>query len=399
MSLIAASPSGGEMPDAKGTRVVFYIQHLLGIGHLKRAATLVRAMVEAHFDVTVVSGGMPVPGLDTGAARFVQLPPTRATDVYFKVLVDADDEPIDEAWKTQRRKLLCATLEQYQPEIVITELFPFGRRQLRFELLPFLEAAKRMPKPPLIVTSVRDILVQSPKPERTTQMLQWVRDYYDAVLVHGDPALIPFEQTFPHAAEITDLVHYTGYVVDRSRGRGASPERDAVLVSAGGGAVSEPLLNAALEARANGALRDQTWRFLIGHSLHESAFQAFSARGASLPGVVVERARPDFVALLQGAVLSISQGGYNTVMEVLDAGARAVVVPYAGGLETEQTLRAQLLAQRGVLTVVEEAALSAETLANAVDEAMSRVPTSMASLDTGGAETTVALLRQWSCER
>jgi predicted glycosyltransferase len=159
------------------------------------------------------------------------------------------------------------------------------------------------------------------------------------------------------------------------------------------------LLNAALEARANGALRDQTWRFLIGHSLHESAFQAFSARGASLPGVVVERARPDFVALLQGAVLSISQGGYNTVMEVLDAGARAVVVPYAGGLETEQTLRAQLLAQRGVLTVVEEAALSAETLANAVDEAMSRVPTSMASLDTGGAETTVALLRQWSCER
>jgi hypothetical protein len=30
---------------------------------------------------------------------------------------------------------------------------------------------------------------------------------------------------------------------------------------------------------------------------------------------------------------------------------------------------------------------------------MSRVPTSMASLDTGGAETTVALLRQWSCER
>jgi len=36
-----------------------YVQHLLGIGHLKRAATLARAMRSAGFELTLASGGAP----------------------------------------------------------------------------------------------------------------------------------------------------------------------------------------------------------------------------------------------------------------------------------------------------------------------------------------------------
>ena len=35
-------------------------------------------------------------------------------------------------------------------------------------------------------------------------MLERVEHYFDHVLVHGDPALIPFDTTFPHAAQIAD---------------------------------------------------------------------------------------------------------------------------------------------------------------------------------------------------
>src|SRR3546814_1376067 len=63
----------------------------------------------------------------------------------------------------------------------------------------------------------------------------------------------------------------------------------------------------------------------------------FRASAASAPdGVAVERARSDFVDLLCRARLSISQGGYNTLMEVLATGVPGVVVPFAGGSETEQ---------------------------------------------------------------
>ena len=37
-------------------RVFLYVQHLLGIGHLRRAATLARALVAGGFDVLLVQG-------------------------------------------------------------------------------------------------------------------------------------------------------------------------------------------------------------------------------------------------------------------------------------------------------------------------------------------------------
>ena len=53
-------------------RVLFYVQHLLGIGHLKRATTLARAMTEQALNVTVVSGGEFVPVIDDRGMDFVQ---------------------------------------------------------------------------------------------------------------------------------------------------------------------------------------------------------------------------------------------------------------------------------------------------------------------------------------
>jgi predicted glycosyltransferase len=60
--------------------VFFYVQNLLGIGHLRRAAVLAKAMSEAGLTVDFVAGGMPVVGLDIGGARLVQLPPVRSAD-------------------------------------------------------------------------------------------------------------------------------------------------------------------------------------------------------------------------------------------------------------------------------------------------------------------------------
>ncbi len=65
-------------------KVFFYVQHLLGIGHQRRGATLTRAMQDAGLDVTYVSGGHEVPNLELAGAKFVQLPPVRAVDLYFK---------------------------------------------------------------------------------------------------------------------------------------------------------------------------------------------------------------------------------------------------------------------------------------------------------------------------
>lgn len=358
--------------------VFFHVQHLLGIGHLKRAATLAAALRRAGFEVTLASGGAPVAGIPV-----LQLPPASSPD--FKQLLDANGRPVDDAWKERRRDALLAAFESSRADVLMVELFPFGRRQLRFELLPLLERAKGSAPRPLVVSSVRDLL--QPNPAREDQAAEVVERYFDHVLVHGDPQVATFGRTFSLAPRIAAKLHYTGYVVDEVKGEGAAGAGE-VIVSVGGGAVGGQLLRTAIAARPLTQLRDRTWRVITG--LHGSEIPQ-----SNLQNLVVERFRKDFTTLLANCVLSVSQAGYNTVLETLQARARAVVVPFAGGSESEQTLRARLLSARGLLEVVEEDALTPETLAAAIDRAAARARPAPGVIDLGGARRSAELLREW----
>lgn len=384
-------------------RVLLYVQHLLGIGHLKRAATLADAMTSVGLDVTLVSGGSAVPGMALHAKRVVQLPPASAADLSFKTLIDALGMPVDDAWKRRRRDRLLETWRETDPHALVIELFPFGRRQMGFELLPLLDAALGAPHRPVIVSSVRDVLGGGQDPARQDRMLELFEAYFDHLLVHGDPSLIPFDRTFSPAARISAKLHYTGYVVDRAPS-GDNPSnagQGEVIVSVGGGAVGRTLLETAILARPLSSLAAHRWRLLAGSNVPDAELAdivALAEATHSAGGITVERNRSDFPVLLANCRLSVSQGGYNTVMDILRAGARAVVVPFAGGAEVEQTLRARLLAERGWIDIVEETQLSPRTLAEAIDRAAQRAPSTTRAVDLNGAHNSAALLAQWTSE-
>ena len=57
-------------------KIIFYVQHLLGIGHLKRVSIIVKLMSQKGLDVSVVSGGEKISNIDFGSASFFQLPST-----------------------------------------------------------------------------------------------------------------------------------------------------------------------------------------------------------------------------------------------------------------------------------------------------------------------------------
>lgn len=382
-------------------RVLLYVQHLLGIGHLKRAATLARALDAAGLEVTLASGGFEVPGLMPTEIRTIQLPPAAVLDHGFKVLVDETGKPIEDAWRRRRREALLRAWRAVDPHVLLIELFPFGRRQMRFELLPLLEAARSAAHPRLIVSSVRDVLGGGQRnPARQDEMLALFEQYFDHLLVHGDPRLISFEHTFRHAARIADRLHYTGYVVEApvSSGEDSRAGEGEVIVSAGGGAVGQTLLETAVHARPFTRFAHRTWRLLTGINAGNAQYDSLAALAArSGDGhVIVERVRPDFTRMLANCLISVSQAGYNSIMEILQAGTRAVAVPWAGGAETEQTLRARLLAKRGLIELVEQDALSARTLAAAIDRAAQRPRGSAQSVDLGGAHRSAALIAQWA---
>ena len=373
-------------------RVMVYVQHLLGIGHQRRTATIARALGERGLSVCYVSGGLPVPGLDVGAAEFVQLPPLKARNARYQGLVDAKNNPLDDALRTRRTDQLLQTYRRVSPAVLLIETFPFGRKLLSFELLPLLETAARSEPRPLVVSSVRDILEPKRKPGRMEQIVGLVRRHFDLVLVHADPGLVELSASFALAGQIADRIAYTGYVLESLPAFDATEEgRGEILISTGGGVGGERLLKVALQARAL-ANDDSRWRCLVGHSLPDSLFEELRQTAPS--GLNLERNRSDFPALLRNARVSVSQAGYNTVIEVLDAGVPAVLVPFAAEGETEQGIRAHLLSERGLVETLDPHKLDARALLRAIARARDQEATLSSSLDTSGAATTARILAE-----
>jgi predicted glycosyltransferase len=372
--------------------VLFYVQHLLGIGHVRRSVRIVAALAREGMAVTLVSGGEPLDEIyEAGAARVVQLPPMRARDASFKVLVDGAGEVVtDRLWQARRTALLDAFVAA-QPDAVMFETYPFGRTKFWPEIASLIAASRAARSDAVLISSVRDIVVVGDKPERRRAIVERVRADIDAVLVHGDPAFIPLDASFPEVPQIGDRMIYTGYVGISDSGGSADDTAGAgeVLVSAGGGAMGGPLLRTALEARRAGCLAGLAWRLLAGPNLAQAEFDDLAAK---LPdGVALERYRRDFPLLLRRCRVSVSQGGYNTTLDILAAGAAAVVVPFAGGDETEQTLRIERLAALGVLETVSEAGLSPASLARAIERAVMRPPRTIA-LDLDGARRSARIV-------
>ena len=375
-------------------RVLFHVQHLLGIGHLKRAEILAQAMGNAGLDVTVAFGGHPVPEVPFDGATLALLPAATIAGEDFSTLLDAGGNPVDDAWKAARRDALLALWRRTDADVVLIELFPFGRRQFRFELLPLLEATHAEKRRPRVACSVRDILVAK-GPSRAAEAVATLRRFFDAVLVHGDPTLIRFEATFPEAANLGDLIRYTGYVAARS-GAESSKGAGEVIVSAGGGAVGAPLLATAMAARPSTPLADHVWRFLTGPNLGADDFHALAKHANER--TIVERFRDDFTERLRASSLSISQAGYNTTMDILSAGARAIVVPYETQSETEQRLRAEILARKGLVTLLPAAELSPARVVEAVRATMQR-PARSAGVDVAGAAKTAQIIGELAALR
>lgn len=370
--------------------LLFYCQHSVGLGHLVRSFALCRELAR-RFRVVLVCGGKlpraiePPPGVE-----IVPLPPLGVgPDGTF---VSRDGRRTTDRARMVRRELLVRTFRQTRPKVVLVELFPFGRPRFAAELLPLLDEARHS----LVVCSVRDILVTGRRDQRGHD--EWAcalaNRYFDAVLVHADPRVARLEESFSPPAPLQVPVHYTGFVVPN----GGPPARQVanaaprVVVSAGGGLVGEPLLRTAIDAHALLWPTERIpMRVIGGPFLPDPAWAALQGRAAGRKGLSLRRSVPDMGVELASASASISQCGYNTALEVMQAGVPALVVPYAAPGEDEQTRRARLLERRGALRVLDPEFLDAPRLVAQIRELLDFTPRAQA-LDVDGAANTARML-------
>lgn len=370
-------------------KVMIAVTHLLGTGHLVRALMLARAFEAAGHVCTIVSGGMPAKHLATQDLTFVQLPPLRSDGVNFTKLLDAQGSVVDPDYMDTRAEKLKDVLRQTQPDVLITELFPFGRRVLSAEYLQLLRCASLMQPAPLICASIRDILAPPSKPAKASMTEEIIETHYDVVLVHSDPAVTPLDISWPVTERLASYLKYTGFVAPSPPAPLAGqPKSNDVLVSAGGGDVGAGLFATALDsARLDPTRR---WHLLVGGAhAHDRIAEMQRCAPAN---VLVEPARPDFRQLLQTAGASVSMAGYNTALDVLQTGVPAVFIPFDAGSEVEQSLRAKALAELPGISVLANAQLSGSALLAHVDKVIAAPCRPASTQGTDGASNTVKIV-------
>jgi predicted glycosyltransferase len=356
-------------------RLLFYCQHSVGLGHLVRSVHLAEGLAR-DFDVTLLNGGpWPVDLPQPSAIDIVHLPALGLDEDY--TLISRDERfTVDEAVGL-RRSMIQRCFRDTAPDVVLIELFPFGRKKFRGELMPLLEAARAAARPPFVACSLRDILVGSRRDQQghDDRASQVANEYFDAVLVHADARFATLEETFHPNVPLHVPVHYTGFVRAPVRRDGERARERRVLVSAGGGLVGAPLFRAAVEAHPR-LLADHGLRTVIvtGPFLPDPDVEELTRRAAETTGLEVVRYLPDLGGEMAASAVTISQAGYNTTMDILGCTTPAVVVPYGEGREDEQAARAHRLAGLGALRVLDSDRLSGHTFAEAVSDALDWTP-------------------------
>lgn len=367
-------------------RVMIAVTHLLGTGHLARATTLAKAFAQSGHDVRVVSGGMPAPHLAAANVPLDQLPPLRSDGVDFTNLLDDTGNTASTEYLEKRQSDLLRSFSEYRPDVLITELFPFGRRGLKAEFLALLQAAKQSRTK--VFASIRDILAPPSKPAKAEFAEDVIDTFYTGVFIHGDPEIAPLSKSWPVSPGLEQKLHYTGFVAPKATE--PAPRGDAILVSTGGGNVGDVVFAAALEAAQ--ILTDRPWHLLVGGGADRVA--RYADRGLS--NLTVEGLRPDFRTLLSSAAVSINLVGYNTALDILQSGTPSLLVPFDDGNEVEQSIRADALKQLSGVIVRKAGELNGRTLASDLETLIAAGPRPARLQNMDGAARTVQLCEQCS---
>ncbi len=376
-------------------RILFYFLHLLGVGHVHRAQRLISAFADAGLETDAIIGGKPVPHLQFAARTTQYLPPIMARDATYSETLDENGKPLTANYIERRTGELLKIFNQLDPDLILIEAFPFGRRVVRQELKALLDAAAARTPKPLVVSSVRDILQEKRKPGRAEEVRDLIDQYFDHVLVHSDPNLITLDATYPLAGQISHKLSYTGFVVPPKIANHDAVQFD-VIVSAGGGGFGAPLMQTSLDAAKRDGKSGRRWCLATGPNLDD---ETFAQLHLNIPDhITIVRHLDGLAAHLKQAQISISQCGYNTAMDVLQAavesGTKGIFVPYDTQGQTEQLRRAELLQQSGFAQSLPQSSLTTERLGQAIERAeMMKLP--HLDIDFKGAVHAASQLKAW----
>ena len=386
-------------------KIFVYCQYVWGMGHLFRSVELVRAL--AGHDVVLIAGGREVDIRLPDHVTLVRLPGLYM-DEQFTTLIPEDKNKTVERIQRERKEILFSLFEEHQPDVLIIELYPFGRSMFGFELQPLLEEIHQGRLGQIkVVCSLRDILVEKKDPQAyETRVLNTLNAYFDLLLIHSDDQLLALNETFGRMNEIRIPVEYTGFVTPKAdpaagsrlrRELGIGSQEKLIVVSAGGGRSGYGLLSGVAEAYHLIAASNQIrMEMFTGPFRDPGEYKQLAARSAA--GIRIRYFTNRFLDYLAAADLSVSLAGYNTCMNLLTARVPALVFPYAK--QQEQPIRVEKIKNFIPMKILKDKDIEPGLLSGYIQEMLLETrPSGSVPLNLDGAENTANYLEQWMDSR
>jgi predicted glycosyltransferase len=393
--------AGGRHHDL---RVLTYSHDGYGMGHLRRSLKIASRLVvwEPAASVLVATGSRVAHRFELPeSVDYLKLPAITklANDRYVADGLRLDAEEVFAV----RSAVLQAAVRHFEPDILLVDRYPLGVSR---ELEPALRALRSRRPDAQVILGLRDILDDPAVVREEWQRKghqQAIAEYYDRVLVYGDPRVYDAVTEYGLVDPVARMVSFTGYLGDAHAGETAAQVRARLGVgdqplavcTVGGGKDAGHIANAFLDAMEH--MREQGWKGLLvtGPCLDERERAVVTAR-AGLLGIPTDTFVADLPAHLAAADVAVAMGGYNTMCELLALAVPAVVIPRTTP-RVEQLIRAARFAELGAIEVLHPDRLSGATLQRAMTR-RAAVPRSQiraaisAGADLRGLDTAADLL-------
>ncbi|HMS84451.1 MAG TPA: glycosyltransferase, partial [Nitrospira sp.] len=279
-----------------------------------------------------------------------------------------------------RQRIIWDSLCMLKPDMFLVDKSPAG---IKGELLPALRHCKSFLPETKLVLGMRDI---EDDPRHVAEewnksgVIPLLEHTYDAIFLYGTPSLYDPVQEYRLSPLIEQKLIPCGYI---GRSQGASQKAPIrhelglrtdrfVLVTPGGGDDGFAIVDTHLRM-----LREK-----IQPGRHE--FDSLIVTGplmCSEKRRVLKQAADEDLALtvidftphlydyLRAADLIVSMGGYNTVVEILSANQRGIIVPRVYP-RLEQCIRAERLAAKGLLTMIHPTELTPDSLFRSITQSL-----------------------------
>jgi predicted glycosyltransferase len=350
---------------------MMYSQDSFGLGHLRRATNLANELVVQRPDLSIllVVDSPVAPFFDLREhIDFVKLP--TVVKVGAGVFKPGQLLTSYSLVKNLRSNVIREVMRRYRPDLVLVDHMPGGANR---DLIPALKLIRPLGYPTRMVLGLRDI-IDNPAVTRAVWeregFYDTLKQYYDRVLIYGSSDIFPTADAYGIRDAVAERVQYCGYVCNME------PVKEAAQVRAKLGVGDEPLIAVMAGGGADAYRLMQTYLDALPYVHRELPVSTVMVTGPFMPdaqrralrdqaralGVLIHTAVGDSLSQINAADLVVSMAGYNTLSEILRFEKPAVVVPRPGP-SAEQRMRANILADRGLVTTLDPSTLSPEVMA------------------------------------